>query len=154
MNENGIKVVNPESGQDDTSGAEQDKWGIEQEVCAGFWTAWLGAHERRSSSAILLQLHPGKSRRVRAAVPLAELSLPVVFQLSPLCRLCSVAFQEKEGYFKMMQKHIGADVTSLVTLPVIIFEPHGDAAEDVRGELLPILVDAQGIHCHMDAVVG
>ncbi|CAI7884260.1 unnamed protein product [Closterium sp. NIES-53] len=31
--------------------------------------------------------------------------------------------QEKEGYFKQAQKYIGADVTSLVTLPVIIFEP-------------------------------
>lgn len=31
--------------------------------------------------------------------------------------------EEKESYFNMMQKHIGADVTSLVTLPVIIFEP-------------------------------
>ncbi|GJP32712.1 hypothetical protein CLOM_g17313 [Closterium sp. NIES-68] len=31
--------------------------------------------------------------------------------------------QDKEGYFKQAQKYIGADVTSLVTLPVIIFEP-------------------------------
>lgn len=31
--------------------------------------------------------------------------------------------QERDGYWKMMQNYIGADVTSLVTLPVIIFEP-------------------------------
>lgn len=31
--------------------------------------------------------------------------------------------QERDSYWKMMQKYIGADVTSLVTLPVIIFEP-------------------------------
>ena len=31
--------------------------------------------------------------------------------------------QERDGYWKMMQKYIGSDVTSMVTLPVIIFEP-------------------------------
>eukprot|EP00897_Mesotaenium_endlicherianum_P002073 jgi/Mesen1/1894/ME000143S00948 len=31
--------------------------------------------------------------------------------------------EEQESYFKMMHKYVGADVTSLVTLPVIIFEP-------------------------------
>eukprot|EP00270_Netrium_digitus_P002669 TRINITY_DN1302_c0_g1_i3.p1 TRINITY_DN1302_c0_g1~~TRINITY_DN1302_c0_g1_i3.p1 ORF type:complete len:478 (+),score=107.77 TRINITY_DN1302_c0_g1_i3:23-1435(+) len=31
--------------------------------------------------------------------------------------------EERESYFKMMQKYIGADVTSMVTLPVLIFEP-------------------------------
>lgn len=31
--------------------------------------------------------------------------------------------QDRDGYWKMMHKYIGADVTSLVTLPVIIFEP-------------------------------
>ncbi|CAK8576069.1 unnamed protein product [Lathyrus sativus] len=31
--------------------------------------------------------------------------------------------EERDGYWKMMQNYIGADVTSLVTLPVIIFEP-------------------------------
>ncbi|KAG2690575.1 hypothetical protein I3760_09G193700 [Carya illinoinensis] len=31
--------------------------------------------------------------------------------------------EDQDGYWKMMQKYIGADVTSLVTLPVLIFEP-------------------------------
>lgn len=31
--------------------------------------------------------------------------------------------EDRDGYWKMMQKYIGADVTSMVTLPVIIFEP-------------------------------
>ena len=31
--------------------------------------------------------------------------------------------QERDGYWKMMHKYIGSDVTSMVTLPVIIFEP-------------------------------
>ena len=31
--------------------------------------------------------------------------------------------KERDGYWKMMQKYIGSDVTSMVTLPVIIFEP-------------------------------
>eukprot|EP00271_Cylindrocystis_brebissonii_P004189 TRINITY_DN1576_c0_g1_i1.p1 TRINITY_DN1576_c0_g1~~TRINITY_DN1576_c0_g1_i1.p1 ORF type:complete len:476 (-),score=111.76 TRINITY_DN1576_c0_g1_i1:1035-2462(-) len=31
--------------------------------------------------------------------------------------------EDRDGYFKMMHKYIGADVTSMVTLPVIIFEP-------------------------------
>jgi hypothetical protein len=31
--------------------------------------------------------------------------------------------QDRDGYWKMMNKYIGSDVTSLVTLPVIIFEP-------------------------------
>ncbi|XP_027347176.1 oxysterol-binding protein-related protein 3C-like [Abrus precatorius] len=31
--------------------------------------------------------------------------------------------EERDGYWKMMQKYIGSDVTSMVTLPVIIFEP-------------------------------
>uniref|UniRef100_A0A7N0UJU2 Oxysterol-binding protein n=1 Tax=Kalanchoe fedtschenkoi TaxID=63787 RepID=A0A7N0UJU2_KALFE len=31
--------------------------------------------------------------------------------------------EERDSYWKMMQKYIGADVTSLVTLPVVIFEP-------------------------------
>lgn len=31
--------------------------------------------------------------------------------------------QERDSYWKMMQKYIGSDVTSMVTLPVIIFEP-------------------------------
>ncbi|CAH8259656.1 unnamed protein product [Arabidopsis lyrata] len=35
----------------------------------------------------------------------------------------SVTEDERDGYWKMMQKYIGSDVTSMVTLPVIIFEP-------------------------------
>ncbi|RYR70227.1 hypothetical protein Ahy_A03g016734 isoform A [Arachis hypogaea] len=31
--------------------------------------------------------------------------------------------EDRDSYWKMMQKYIGADVTSMVTLPVIIFEP-------------------------------
>lgn len=31
--------------------------------------------------------------------------------------------EDRDSYWKMMQKYIGADVTSLVTLPVVIFEP-------------------------------
>jgi hypothetical protein len=31
--------------------------------------------------------------------------------------------EDRDGYWKMMNKYIGSDVTSLVTLPVIIFEP-------------------------------
>ncbi|CAN6442706.1 unnamed protein product [Victoria cruziana] len=31
--------------------------------------------------------------------------------------------EERDGYWKMMHKYIGSDVTSMVTLPVIIFEP-------------------------------
>lgn len=31
--------------------------------------------------------------------------------------------EEREGYWKMMHKYIGSDVTSMVTLPVMIFEP-------------------------------
>lgn len=31
--------------------------------------------------------------------------------------------EERDSYWKMMQKYIGCDVTSMVTLPVIIFEP-------------------------------
>ncbi|KAG4921894.1 hypothetical protein JHK82_050852 [Glycine max] len=30
---------------------------------------------------------------------------------------------ERDGYWKMMQKYVGSDITSMVTLPVIIFEP-------------------------------
>lgn len=31
--------------------------------------------------------------------------------------------EDREGYWKMMHKYIGSDVTSMVTLPVFIFEP-------------------------------
>ncbi|KAJ7556693.1 hypothetical protein O6H91_05G094200 [Diphasiastrum complanatum] len=31
--------------------------------------------------------------------------------------------EDRESYWKMMHKYIGADVTSMVTLPVLIFEP-------------------------------
>ncbi|CAG7910499.1 unnamed protein product [Brassica rapa] len=31
--------------------------------------------------------------------------------------------EERDSYWKMMQKYIGSDITSMVTLPVIIFEP-------------------------------
>ncbi|KAL3850661.1 hypothetical protein ACJIZ3_012543 [Penstemon smallii] len=31
--------------------------------------------------------------------------------------------EERDSYFKMMQKYIGSDITSMVTLPVNIFEP-------------------------------
>ncbi|PSS23765.1 Oxysterol-binding protein-related protein like [Actinidia chinensis var. chinensis] len=31
--------------------------------------------------------------------------------------------EDRDSYWKMMQKYIGADVTSMVTLPVLIFEP-------------------------------
>ncbi|KAL5549903.1 hypothetical protein UlMin_000079 [Ulmus minor] len=31
--------------------------------------------------------------------------------------------EDRDGYWRMMQKYIGADVTSMVTLPVLIFEP-------------------------------
>jgi len=34
-----------------------------------------------------------------------------------------VNLQDRDSYCKMMHKYIGSDVTSLVTLPVIIFEP-------------------------------
>lgn len=40
--------------------------------------------------------------------------------------VCSVfiqSLQDRDSYWKMMQKYIGSDVTSMVTLPVIIFEP-------------------------------
>lgn len=35
----------------------------------------------------------------------------------------SYSFQDRDGYWKVMQKYVGADVTSMVTLPVLIFEP-------------------------------
>ncbi|KAM1115572.1 hypothetical protein TB2_006099 [Malus domestica] len=31
--------------------------------------------------------------------------------------------EERDSYWRMMQKYIGSDVTSMVTLPVLIFEP-------------------------------
>ncbi|KAF6137812.1 hypothetical protein GIB67_040520 [Kingdonia uniflora] len=31
--------------------------------------------------------------------------------------------EERDGHWKIMQKYIGADITSMVTLPVLIFEP-------------------------------
>lgn len=31
--------------------------------------------------------------------------------------------QERDSYWNMMHKYIGSDVTSMVTLPVLIFEP-------------------------------
>lgn len=31
--------------------------------------------------------------------------------------------QDRDNYWSMMQKYIGSDVTSMVTLPVLIFEP-------------------------------
>ncbi|KAL8089884.1 hypothetical protein AgCh_039371 [Apium graveolens] len=31
--------------------------------------------------------------------------------------------EDRDGYWKIMNKYVGADVTSLVTLPVLIFEP-------------------------------
>lgn len=34
-----------------------------------------------------------------------------------------VNVQERESMWKMMHKYIGADITSMVTLPVMIFEP-------------------------------
>ena len=39
-----------------------------------------------------------------------------ILGLFPVC-------QEQDSYWKMMHKYIGSDVTSLVTLPVLIFEP-------------------------------
>lgn len=36
-------------------------------------------------------------------------------------QFCNV--QDRESYWKMMHKYIGSDITSMVTLPVIIFEP-------------------------------
>jgi len=35
----------------------------------------------------------------------------------------SFTLQERDSYWKMMQKYVGSDITSMVTLPVIIFEP-------------------------------
>ncbi len=40
-----------------------------------------------------------------------------------MCSHCYVLEQDRESYWKMMHKYIGSDVTSMVTLPVIIFEP-------------------------------
>lgn len=31
--------------------------------------------------------------------------------------------QDRDNYWSTMQKYIGSDVTSMVTLPVLIFEP-------------------------------
>lgn len=37
---------------------------------------------------------------------------------------CFLGFlQDRDSYWKMMQKYVGSDVTSMVTLPVLIFEP-------------------------------
>ena len=37
---------------------------------------------------------------------------------------CLLTFlQDRDGHWKMMQKYVGSDVTSVVTLPVLIFEP-------------------------------
>jgi len=44
----------------------------------------------------------------------------VVILFFPIFDFC---IQERDGYWKMMHKYIGSDVTSMVTLPVIIFEP-------------------------------
>lgn len=37
--------------------------------------------------------------------------------------LLYVLEQDRESYWKIMHKYIGSDVTSMVTLPVLIFEP-------------------------------
>lgn len=34
-----------------------------------------------------------------------------------------MCLQDRDSYWKMMHKYIGSDVTSMVTLPVLIFEP-------------------------------
>ena len=34
-----------------------------------------------------------------------------------------VFLKDRDSYWKMMHKYIGSDVTSMVTLPVLIFEP-------------------------------
>lgn len=46
------------------------------------------------------------------------------FSLAASSFLDSFIFQERDNYWKMMQKYIGADVQSLVTLPVFISEPN------------------------------
>jgi hypothetical protein len=40
-----------------------------------------------------------------------------------MCSHCYVLEQDRESYWKIMHKYIGSDVTSMVTLPVLIFEP-------------------------------
>ncbi|XP_028083278.1 uncharacterized protein LOC114284536 [Camellia sinensis] len=42
---------------------------------------------------------------------------------SQLLALHCFDIEDRDSYWKMMQKYIGSDVTSMVTLPVIIFEP-------------------------------
>ena len=49
--------------------------------------------------------------------------LVVITLLSLFFFALDLFMQERDSYWKMMQKYIGADVTSLVTLPVNIFEP-------------------------------
>lgn len=36
---------------------------------------------------------------------------------------CCFASKDRDSYWKMMHKYIGSDITSMVTLPVLIFEP-------------------------------
>lgn len=39
------------------------------------------------------------------------------------CIYLFIFTQDRDSYWKMMHKYIGSDVTSMVTLPVLIFEP-------------------------------
>lgn len=55
------------------------------------------------------------------AAPIFYFGASVDFLLSAFTLLRFL--QDRDNYWKMMQKYIGADITSLVTLPVIICEP-------------------------------
>ncbi|GFP82319.1 oxysterol-binding protein-related protein 3a [Phtheirospermum japonicum] len=46
-----------------------------------------------------------------------------VYMSPPASYLKAKIGEERDGYWKMMQKYVGSDVTSMVTLPVLIFEP-------------------------------
>ena len=48
-----------------------------------------------------------------------------IFIMYHFCMFISFTYtlQERDSYWKMMQKYVGSDITSMVTLPVIIFEP-------------------------------
>lgn len=91
MSENGlVKVINPESGQDDTSEAEKDKWGIEQEVRAA-----LSRFDRDTTSvevsvlpsATAVKGQEGFSMRISPARQGCLLA-PSMASLSDACALC------------------------------------------------------------------
>ncbi|KAF8395133.1 hypothetical protein HHK36_019074 [Tetracentron sinense] len=111
----GLEVINPEGGTEDAEEeAQRGRWKQEVGFCNRIpgrpWIWLISAATLGCNLAVDTMNVDPKNKH-----PCRKLHSDHSFH--------HALFNERDSYWKMMHKYIGSDVTSMVTLPVFIFEP-------------------------------